>query len=84
MREQFLEAQLSGNLQRMHNLAGELDEREKELSRRLREDKTYRPLQAIAWEVSLGICLLMVFCSSLCFTTSIWGVMADGEVGVAR
>ena len=50
LRQQFLEAQLSGDLQRTRNLGAELDEKEKELSRGLREDRTYRPLQAIAWE----------------------------------
>ena len=34
LRQQFLEAQLSGDLQRTRNLAAELDEKEKELSRR--------------------------------------------------
>jgi CHAT domain-containing protein/tetratricopeptide (TPR) repeat protein len=49
LREQFLEAQLAGDAQRTRNLAAGLEEKERELSRDLREGGTYRPLQQVAW-----------------------------------
>jgi CHAT domain-containing protein/tetratricopeptide (TPR) repeat protein len=50
LRQQFLEAQLAGDMHRTKDIAAGLEEKEKELSRSLREDETYRPLQRIAWE----------------------------------
>jgi CHAT domain-containing protein len=49
LRQKFLEAQLAGDTQHTRNLAAVLDEKEKELSRSLREDVAYRPLQQVAW-----------------------------------
>ena len=50
LRQQFLEAQLAGKTHRTRDLAAALEEKEKELSRGLREDGTYRPLQQVAWK----------------------------------
>jgi CHAT domain-containing protein/Tfp pilus assembly protein PilF len=50
LRQQFLEAQLAGKPQRTREIAAALEEKEKELSRRLREDGTYRRLQQVDWK----------------------------------
>jgi CHAT domain-containing protein/tetratricopeptide (TPR) repeat protein len=50
LRQQFLEAELAGDTDRTKNLATRLDEQEKELSRRLRDEGTYKPFQQVAWE----------------------------------
>ncbi len=50
LRQQFLEAQLAGQAQRTRDLAATLEEKEKEISLRLREDETYRPLQQVHWK----------------------------------
>ena len=50
LRQQFLEAQLAGDTDRTRDLAAALEEKEKELSRGLREDGTYRRLQQVDWK----------------------------------
>jgi CHAT domain-containing protein/tetratricopeptide (TPR) repeat protein len=50
LRQQFLEAQLAGDIHRTKDLAGMIEEKEKELSSSLREDATYRPLEQISWQ----------------------------------
>ncbi len=50
LRQQFLEAQLAADTHRGRELVAELEEKEKELSRALREDGTYRPLQQVDWK----------------------------------
>ena len=50
LRQQFLEAQLAADRHRTRELVAELEEKEKELSRALREDRTYRPLQQVDWQ----------------------------------
>jgi CHAT domain-containing protein/tetratricopeptide (TPR) repeat protein len=50
LRQQFLEAELGGDTDSTKKLAVGLDEKEKELSRHLRDEGTYKPLQQVAWE----------------------------------
>jgi CHAT domain-containing protein/tetratricopeptide (TPR) repeat protein len=50
LRQQFLEAELGGDTDRTKKLAAGLDEKEKELSRHLKDEGTYQPLQQVTWE----------------------------------
>ena len=66
LRQQFLEAQLAADRNRTRELVAALEEKEKELSRALREDGTYRPLQRVDWKdvasrLPMGAVLLEFF-----------------------
>ncbi len=50
LRQEYLDAQFAGDGNRTKSIGSSLEDVEKELSRKLRDDKSYRPLQIVAWE----------------------------------